>query len=64
MSDEERIVIREAEKDELYVLLASMETRLSPELDGLKRRLERVLYEGRSIEEMERLIARAGGENR
>jgi hypothetical protein len=57
MSDES-MYIRPAERDELFVLLASQESKLKPALTELKRRLEMELYRKYSIEEMERLIQR------
>jgi hypothetical protein len=60
MSDEETITVRPGEDVELYVLLMSKEFVLPPSLEDFKLRLERTMYRRHSIEEMERIAARAG----
>ncbi|MFA7565920.1 MAG: hypothetical protein WCY01_02760 [Alkalispirochaeta sp.] len=64
MSDDEPLIIRPEERAELYILLASREHLLHPELDGLKQRLESDLYKRHSIEEMENLIRRVHDDQR
>lgn len=59
MSNETAVSLREDELEELYVLLLARESKLHPALEDLKRRLERTLYERRSIAEMEALTQRA-----
>jgi len=60
MSDEDTVTVRPGEDVDLYVLLLSREFALPPSLEELKLRLERTLYRRHSIEEMERIAARAG----
>ncbi|MFW5795764.1 MAG: hypothetical protein ACOCV0_01060 [Alkalispirochaeta sp.] len=60
MSDDDTVAVRRGEDVDLYVLLLSRESTLPPTLEALKLRLERSLYRDHSIEEMERIAARAG----
>lgn len=64
MSDDGVLTVSPEEIDELYILLASRDTHLQPELEGLKQRLEAALYRRYSIEEMEQLIQRIHDDQR
>lgn len=60
MSRDETVSVLDNEREELYILLVSQESRLGEELTDLKLRLERDLYRDHSIAEMESLIHREG----
>ena len=64
MSEERVFHVREDEEEELYKLLVTHESTLSARLDELKRRLERYLYQYRSIADMERIVRDAWRRNR
>tara|TARA_B100000614_G_scaffold225702_1_gene215571 strand:+ start:988 stop:1182 length:195 start_codon:yes stop_codon:yes gene_type:complete len=64
MSEEDVQVLRlsQAEEMELYIMLRRHEPRLPEELEAVRDRLERLLYERMSIADMEMLEARVRGE--
>ena len=64
MSEEDVQVLRlsQAEEMELYIMLRRHESRLPEELEAVRDRLERLLYERMSIADMEMLEARVRGD--